>query len=214
MSNSVVRDSLEGSWILDKTRGEWSMKEYLSTMDVDPLAIEAHEKGELEQDTIHTISFVKKVFKEENDDNDEQDEDDMDTSEAIDHVKIVKRSRVNNDIAIELPLEGERERVETLSPGNRTKKMKAKVPGPDRRDHLEIHSTLQTVNGVATVIDVKKLVQEEESDGTPQSVMVQTLTITNTSTGKSSTTTRHFKPYLETPPHLVPTTDAPAPRKK
>ena len=69
---SLQRDSLNGAWILDKTQGNWQMKEYLETMQVDPLAIEAHEKGDRETDTIHTITL----------------------DNANNQVTIVKRSRV------------------------------------------------------------------------------------------------------------------------
>ena len=90
------RDSLNGAWILDKTREPWSMKHYLEVMNVDPLAIEAHEKGEKEHDTIHTIT--------------------------MDHqrVQIVKRSRVNNDLVVDL--EFNKHTVVFLPPGDRPKR--------------------------------------------------------------------------------------------
>ena len=165
----MSRDSLNGAWILDKSRGEWSMKNYLATMNVDPLAIEAHEKGELEQDTIHTITMTDKT------------------------VEIVKRSRVNNDVR--LYLEFGKESVEYLPPGNRPKKLLARS---NHKGHLEIHSSLHTVNGEASVTDIKELQQEGE-----KSVLIQKLTIVNEQTKKSSTTTRYYNPYLETPPHLA-----------
>ena len=56
-STTITRDSLSGSWILDKNRGNWSMRGYLETLNVPELAIQANEKGETELDTIHTIKF-------------------------------------------------------------------------------------------------------------------------------------------------------------
>jgi len=178
---SQRRDSLNGAWILDKNRGDWSMSRYLATMDADPLAIEAHEKGEKEYDTIHTIDLSDKA------------------------IKIIKQSRVNNDVVVALTLG--KESVEYLPPGKRLKRMIAKSNHPG---HLEIHSTIQTVNGVASVTDIKNLVQE---DGGNKSVLVQTLTITNDATGKNCTTTRHFNPYLEAPHHLADTSAADVPMK-
>lgn len=137
-------------------------------MQVDPLAIEAHEKGELETDTIHTI--------------------DMDRRK----VKLVKRSRVNNDLVVELNLD--EEFVELLPPGDRPKKSLAVSNGPD---HLRITSTMMSVNGEAMVSDTKTLVNE---NGT--TLLRQELTITNTLTRATNTTVRFFLPYLKTPPHL------------
>ena len=51
------RDSLNGTWMLDKSRGKWSMRGYLETLHVNELAIQAHEKGETETDTYHTITL-------------------------------------------------------------------------------------------------------------------------------------------------------------
>jgi hypothetical protein len=144
------------------------MNKYLETMSVDPLAIEAHGKGEKENDTIHTI--------------------DLDDTK----VKIVKRSRVNSDLVVELELG--KESVELLPPGDRPKKSLAQSDNPG---HLRIESSLFTVNGMAKVTDVKALLQEED-----KSVLMQTLTIVCQNTGRSNTTTRYFLPYLGTPPHL------------
>jgi len=77
---SLRRDSLNGCWILDATRGSPSMRQYLETMGVDELAIQANEKGESEQDTYHTIELSGTT------------------------IKIIKRSRVNNDLVVELTL--------------------------------------------------------------------------------------------------------------
>ena len=174
MSNtpgSTLRTSLNGVWILDKTRGDWSMAPYLETMQVDPLAIEAHEKGDKETDTIHTIELTNTA------------------------VRIVKRSRVNNDLKIDLELGTEM--VEYLKPHNRPKKTVARSDHPA---HLEIQSSLQTMNhGIAYVTDVKQLLANEGGI----TYMVQKLTITNGKTGSSHAITRFFKPYLGTAPHLV-----------
>ena len=94
--NLVRRTSLSGAWILDKTREPWSMKHYLEVMNVDPTAIEAHEKGEKDHDTIHTISMDER------------------------RVRIVKRSRVNNDLVVDL--EFNRHTVVFLPPGDRPKR--------------------------------------------------------------------------------------------
>lgn len=147
------------------------MREYLETMQVDPLAIEAHEKGEKEADTIHTIDLSGR------------------------RVKIVKRSRVNNDIVVDLELGSES--VEYLQPGDRPKRLLATSNHPG---HVQIESSLQTLNnGKAIVTDVKELVQEEEDN----SVLVQRLTIVNDETQKSHSLVRYFIPYLDTPPHLL-----------
>ena len=69
---TTKRETLDGVWKLDKNRGEWSMRGYLETLNVNELAIQAHEKGETEHDTFHTITING------------------------DDIKIVKRSRVNN----------------------------------------------------------------------------------------------------------------------
>jgi len=178
-----IRTSLNGCWILDKTSPQpWQMTDYLQTMDVDPLAIQAHEKGELEHDTFHTIELGRHK------------------------VKITKRSRVNADLVVELQLN--QEKIEYLPPGNRPKSMLATSEHPG---HLQIQSSLQTVNGRASVVDTKRLVQNDDDDKSVQ--MVQELTITNEQTGKSHTTVRHFKPYAGTPPHLVPVAAAAVPPK-
>lgn len=168
------RKTLEGTWILDKTRADWSMTPYLQTMQVDPLAIEAHEKGDIEADTFHTIQFINN-----------------------NRVHIVKRSRVNNDLVVDLELG--MEQMEHLPPGQRSKTM---IATADRaRSFLEIQSTLQTMsNGTASVTDIKRL-QTNEQDGSV--CLVQELTITNERTGQSHSLQRTFLPYHDTPPHLV-----------
>jgi hypothetical protein len=153
------------------------MSQYLETMNVDPLAIIAHEKGETENDTYHTIELTDKS------------------------VKIVKRSRVNADLIVDLQLGVED--VKILPPGDRPKKMLAKS---DNAQHLKIESSLFTVNGMANVTDLKVLLQEGD-----KSVMKQDLAIVNQQTGRSHTTTRYFLPYLKTPPHLEEAAVPPAP---
>ena len=155
------RDSLNGIWILDKDRGQWSMRGYLETLNVTELAIQAHEKGESDNDTYHTIELDDK------------------------QVKIIKRSRVNNDLVVELILG--KEHVEYLEPGQRPKKSLATSTDLTQ---LEITSSLMTMNGMAHVKDSKKLVQEEN-----KSVLVQELTIQNEQTGVSHTTIRYFNPF-------------------
>lgn len=110
------------------------MNKYLETMNVDPLAIEAHEKGEKEQDTFHTIEFLPER-----------------------KVKITKLSRVNDDLVVEL--EFGKESVEYLPPGNRPKRSLAISDHPG---HLCIQSSLLTVNGKASVTDTKRLEQVDD----------------------------------------------------
>ena len=224
------RTTINGCWILDKSRDNWSMSEYLQTMNVDPLAIEAHEKGEKEYETYHTIEFI-----------------DNNTG-----VKIVKRSRVNNDVVVELKFGQEYQQF--LQPNNR---LKSSIATSDHLGHLCIKSSLVTTDnhGTAIVTDIKRLQTLEElaeslppptlpnltttttpdqdddakkkaddAEGstmevaevlehtpleTPSkvattTVVVQELTIQNVETGQTHTTTRYFLPYYDTPPHLVP----------
>ena len=210
------RTTLNGCWILDKTREPWSMNDYLQTMNVDPLAIEAHEKGEKEYETYHTIEFINQNT----------------------GVRIIKRSRVNNDVVVELTL-GQESR-QYLQPNDR---LKSSIATSDHLGHLCIKSSLVTTDnhGTAIVTDIKRLQQhlahpeatpiaavtadaptEEHpmmdrsttdtknlEDTTPSAsvtttvVLVQELTIQNVETGQSHTTTRYFLPYDDTPPHLV-----------
>mmetsp|Transcript_21140 Transcript_21140/g.50241 ORF Transcript_21140/g.50241 Transcript_21140/m.50241 type:complete len:278 (+) Transcript_21140:36-869(+) len=205
----IKRTSLNGRWVVDKSRSQL-MSDYLRVMDVPSDAIQAHEKGEQETDTYHTITL--------SDDN---------TA-----VRIVKRSRVNDDVVVELEIG--KEKTEMLrawstdrsikNPEKRPKKAIATTDDPGK--HLKIENNLLTVNGMAHVIDTRKLVQEEvavpdsapggEGDGGPsadakpksesvngngtkssdtRSVIVQELVITNEVTGATHTTTRYFVPY-------------------
>lgn len=159
------------------------MRAYLETMKVPDMAIEAHEKGESDFETYQTIYLT-------------------DTA-----VKIVKRSRVNDDVVVELTL-GE-EKTEWLrawstdrsvkNPEQRPKKALATTEDPGV--HLKIQNSLLTVNGMAHVTDTKRLVQEEvDNDGAvveggTRSVLVQELVITNEMTGATNTTTRYFLPF-------------------
>ena len=220
------RKTLNGCWILNKSRDNWSMNEYLRTMNVDPLAIEAHEKGEKEYETYHTIDFINKN----------------------NGVKIVKRSRVNNDVVVELNFGQEYQQY--LQPNNR---LKSSIATSDHLGHICIKSSLVTTDnhGTAIVTDIKRLLTIEETSEAPPTlpiltkmtpkegdngnakaedtegskmeiiapdcsplesativttttVMVQELTIQNVETGQSHTTTRYFMPFHDTPPHLVP----------
>lgn len=99
-------------------------------MGVTELAIEAHEKGEEEHETIHTIDF-------------------SDT-----HFKIKKQSRVT-DLGLDLKL-GE-EHSQTL-PGDRVKTTIATSEHPGQQ--VKIISRMPTMNGVANVVDTKTLQRE------------------------------------------------------
>lgn len=148
------------------------MRGYLEILHVNELAIQAHEKGEQEYETIHTISYEGSNFKK---------------------VKIIKQSRVNNNLVVELTM-GE-EHLEHLKPDNRPKKSLATSEDPGK--HLKIVSSLLTMNGMAHVTDIKRLVQEGEN-----SVLIQELTILNEKTQKSNTTVRYFKPHT-LPPETI-----------
>lgn len=138
------------------------MRGYLETMGVTELAIEAHEKGEADHDTIHTINLTHTQY------------------------KIKKMSRVN-DLTVELTLG--KELVKTIPPGDRVKKTLA--TGSEDLKSVTVVSSMPTINGVASVTDIKSIV-EEENGGV---VLVQQLTIQNELTGKRHTTTRYFVPH-------------------
>lgn len=143
-SKSMKRDSLNGSWILDKTRGAWSIRGYLETLNVPELAIQANEKGETELDTVHTIEV-----------DDEK-------------IKITKSSRVNNDLVVELTFGNEL--LEYLKPDDRPKKQLATTEDPGK--HLKIESSLLTVNGMAHVTDIKQLLQEAKASVLVQELII------------------------------------------
>jgi hypothetical protein len=192
--SSTYRDSLNGSWKLDKSKDGWSMRTYLAVMEVDPLAIEAHDRAEQEADTIHTITVVPHKS-----------------------YHIIKQSRVNNDLITELPLDGTTEATATvrkiLAPGDRLQTSRA-TSNDGGRTHISILSTIETVNGTAVIVDTKELLQQEEEEGESasnndnndnrmmmastrsrrRSVLKQTLVITNQANHKTCRTTRYFVP--------------------
>jgi hypothetical protein len=122
--------TMNGTWILDKRRGSPSMRGYLETMGVTELAIEAHEKGESEHDTVNLIEFDDAYF------------------------KIKKLSRVT-DLYLELKL-GEEYRQKL--PGDRIKTVLATSDNPGRS--VRIVSRMPTMNGPVTVVDTKTLQRE------------------------------------------------------
>ena len=121
---------MNGTWILDKRRGSPSMRGYLETMGVTELAIEAHEKGESEHETMNVIAFDDTTF------------------------RIRKLSRVT-DLELDLRL-GEEFRL-TL-PGDRIKTVLATSDDPGRS--VRIVSRMPTMNGMAKVVDTKTLQRE------------------------------------------------------
>ncbi len=164
-AGSKIRDSLNGKWVLDRQRGQPSVRGFLETMGVSALAIEANEKGDAEHNTIHDITLTPTEY------------------------KIKKLSRVN-DMVLDVTLGTEN--VKPLLPGDRIKRTLATS---DHLSHVRIESTMPTMNGVARVTDVKSLVQENLPDGSKISIYVQQLTILNETTQKSNVTTRYFLPF-------------------
>jgi hypothetical protein len=191
------RTSLNGSWILDKTHRpneDWSMKHYLAVMNVDPLAIEAHDKGEIQHDTIHTIYMDPRKL------------------------HIVKNSRVNNNVHV--VLEFGRLHVEYLPPGNREKSSMATTTPSEFGKKFTIQSTLQTANAAgekAHITDVRELLVVpygvDVGDGSriTRTFMRQTLTIVNQLSGQQSTTTRYFLPYSDAAAAAAAAAAAPLP---
>uniref|UniRef100_A0A7S0PHQ3 Cytosolic fatty-acid binding proteins domain-containing protein n=1 Tax=Leptocylindrus aporus TaxID=1398097 RepID=A0A7S0PHQ3_9STRA len=125
------RTCLNGVWKLDKTRGEPSMRGYLEVMGVDGLAIEAHEKGERDVDTLHHILLTGDTY------------------------RVKKTSRVNN-LQEEFALG--KETLTTLADGNRQKKT---LVESENNTTVRICTHMPTVNGAAEVTDVKTLVHED-----------------------------------------------------
>jgi hypothetical protein len=121
---------MNGTWILDKSRGEPSMRGFLETMGVSEFAIEAHDKGESDHDTINIIHFDEEYF------------------------KIKKLSRVTN---LELELKLGVEFAQAL-PGDRVKTVVATSDCPGQC--VSIVSRMPTMNGMATVNDNKTLKRE------------------------------------------------------
>lgn len=106
------------------------MRGYLETMGVTEFAIEAHDKGESDHDTINIIEFDEEYF------------------------KIKKLSRVTN---LELELKLGVEFTQTL-PGDRVKTVMATSDCPG--ESVNIVSRMPTMNGIATVFDNKVLRRE------------------------------------------------------
>ncbi|KAL7534510.1 hypothetical protein ACHAXR_007265 [Thalassiosira sp. AJA248-18] len=125
-----VLGTMNGTWMLDKRRGSPSMRGYLETMGVTELAIEAHEKGESEHDTINIIEFDNEYF------------------------KIKKMSRVT-DLGLELKL-GKESKINM--PGDRVKTVLATSNCPGKS--VKIVSRMPTMNGMACVVDTKTLQRE------------------------------------------------------
>ena len=98
------------------------MRGYLECMGVTEIAIEAHEKGEADHDTINIIEFDKKYF------------------------KIKKQSRVT-DMGLELQLE--KEFKQTL-PGDRVKTVLA--TSDDIPKSIKIVSKMPTMNGLVSCV--------------------------------------------------------------
>lgn len=106
------------------------MRGYLEAMGVTQLAIEAHEKGESEHDTINIIEFDDLSF------------------------KIKKLSRVT-DLALDLKLGQE---FRQNLPGDRVKTVLATSDDPGKS--VRIISRMPTMNGMACVVDTKTLQRE------------------------------------------------------
>jgi hypothetical protein len=189
------RTSLNGAWILDKTtrpKEEWSLKHYLAVLNAHPLAIEAHDKGEMEHDIIHTIY--------------------MDPSE-LQVTKGSSRFKHEND-GVKVVLKFGQRHVEHLPPGNREKSSIATTTTTNISDDefskkFQIESTLELVNGgkakLTEICELIMAVQQEGGDGdvgdtssyriSQKTFMLQTLTIVNQRTEQQSTTKRYFLPY-------------------
>eukprot|EP00540_Astrosyne_radiata_P018710 CAMPEP_0116832586 /NCGR_PEP_ID=MMETSP0418-20121206/5974_1 /TAXON_ID=1158023 /ORGANISM="Astrosyne radiata, Strain 13vi08-1A" /LENGTH=174 /DNA_ID=CAMNT_0004461963 /DNA_START=461 /DNA_END=982 /DNA_ORIENTATION=+ len=160
-SSAQERNSLNGCWILDRSRGNPSMRGYLETMGVNELAIQAHEKGDAEHDTLHTIQLDSKTL------------------------KMTKRSRVNADIVVQLELGKEcnlssNPNNSSSSSNSPQRPTKTSLAVSNHVGHVEIQSSLLTVNGMARVVDVKNFHKEKD-----EIFLVQQLTITNEAKGIS-----------------------------
>jgi hypothetical protein len=188
-----VRKDLNGAWILDKTRGQPSMRGYLETMGVNELAIEAHEKGELETDTVHIIEFTAHS------------------------VRIKKLSRVN-DCTLEVALQGRAnnssissshypnfldnndddvDKLLDLIPPDPQNEKQRSIALSDNPTHVTIYTKMKTINGTAAVTDVKTLLTDDVDihGNILPAVLKQELTIRNESNGKTHITTRYFVPH-------------------
>lgn len=181
-STAKRRLDLNGAWKLDKTRGSPSMKYYLETMGVTPLAIEANEKGDADQDTIHIITLTSTDY------------------------NIKKISRVN-DLTLSMILGQEQKLLQEDLDNNdkqQQKKQQSRVKSclatsSSLRDVL-IVSNMPTINGDAYVTDRKTMEEHPgERSGSSDSTIVlykQELTVRNEWTGKEHTTIRYFVPHV------------------
>lgn len=166
---SATRKDMNGSWLLNKGRGNPSLRPFLEAMNVDHLAVEAAEKGEIEHDTTQEILLTDTRY------------------------RVHKLSRVN-DLVLDLTLGEAKDEVLPKHPaaGTRTRRSYATSEGPR---HVKIESTLVTVSGTGDVVDIKTLQDETGPDDKPLTVMQQILTVKNRTTGQTHTTTRYFVPY-------------------
>jgi hypothetical protein len=204
--NNGIHNSILGAWILDKSRGQPSMRGYLETMGVNDLAIEAHEKGDAEHDTVHTMSIGPSLQP---------------------HVPpvfcIFKQSRVNN-LQVTVPMDQQWHDTDlgVMSKGG-TAYVSPKAlpvgPPPERRikstrvvmeasDRIRIESKLPTMNGIARVVDLKTLISNDvDINGRAlPAVMKQELTVWNEKSKQSHTTVRYFVPHTNVAPHQPPPT--------
>ncbi|CAB9499911.1 expressed unknown protein [Seminavis robusta] len=183
--------SLNGCWILDKSKGEWSMRGYLEAMGVNEFCIQMHERGEQKFDIFHTIQFT--------------------TNSNNKRVKIIKRGRA--DVVVNLPLG---EEVEDYLPPDFRLLTSLATSDDNTRQYLKIESSCWTVNGLIKVTENFEFQPQAQpegasnaADGTGSSsssggvMMVQTITSVHERTGNTNTTTRYFIPYHGTPPHQV-----------
>lgn len=82
--------------------------------------------------------------------------------------------------------------VKSLEAGDRVKRT---LVHSDHPGHIQVESTMPTMNGVAKVTDLKTLMQETRTDGSVSSIYLQQLTIVNENTQKSNLTERYFVPF-------------------
>jgi len=112
------------------------MRGYLETMGVTELAIEAHEKGEVDHDTIHQILI------------------------SSDRYSITKKSLVN-DLSEEFLLGVEsKQQLPSLLKGGDGGREKSTLAASDGPRHLRIMTRMPTMNGVAELIETKTINDE------------------------------------------------------
>lgn len=180
-----VRRDLNGAWILDKTRGQPSMRGYLETMGVHELAIEAHEKGDLESDTVHVITLtdttlrLKKLSR---------------VNDFTMEVAVINTNNatINNQAAA---LIDDDELLDAVLSDSKAKQRTIAIS--DNPSHVKIFTKMSTINGTAAVTDIKTLITNDvDIHGNILPVgLKQELTITNELNGKTHTTTRYFVPH-------------------